>query len=82
MELYEQILLKAFEREALDKLWPEMAKHAEAIVAQQCYQALEQIQAVITNDRLTDAECFMQIEQIIRIYEQLGSDGGDRHDFG
>ena len=55
MELYEQILLKAFEREALDKLWPKMAKHAEAIVAQQCYQALEQIQAGSTKDRLAEA---------------------------
>ena len=38
--------------------------------------------AVIHDDSLTDNECFMKIEEIICVFEALGSNGGTRHDFG
>ena len=41
--------------------------------------ALDKIKTVINNDSLSDFEC---IEHIIRIFEEIGSDGGNRHDFG
>ncbi|WP_040197836.1 hypothetical protein [Candidatus Soleaferrea massiliensis] len=40
------------------------------------------IKAVIEDDSLQDAECFMKIEEIVRVFEQLGSSGKSRHDFG
>ena len=46
------------------------------------YQALQKIKAIINDDSLTDSECFMKIEEIINIFETLGSGGGTRHDFG
>ena len=67
MELYEEIL------RSLD---------AERIVALACYDALRRIRSILTDERLRDPECFQQIEEIVNVFESLGSDGGGRHDFG
>ena len=37
---------------------------------------------VIEDDSLEDDECFMKIEEIVCAFENLGSGGGNRHDFG
>lgn len=73
MELYEEIINSSI-------VLPEI--HAEKIVEKKCYQALREIQRIIRDDKLSDKECFMKIEQIICVFEALGSDGGTRHDFG
>ena len=39
---------------------------------------LEKIKTVIENDSLSDFEC---IERIVKIFEQIGSNAGNRHDF-
>lgn len=44
-------------------------------------QALEKIRGVLDDDRLDDQECFSRIEEIVKIYEEIGSDAGTRHDF-
>lgn len=44
-------------------------------------QALEKIRRVLDDDRLDDQTCFWKIEEIVKIYESIGSDGGSRHDF-
>ena len=41
--------------------------------------ALEQILLSLQDDELSDFEC---IEEIVEIFEDLGSDCGNRHDFG
>ncbi|MGI6114741.1 hypothetical protein [Luoshenia tenuis] len=46
------------------------------------YRALQNIQAIVRDDSLDDAQCFYKIEKIICTLEDLGSDGGSRHDFG
>ncbi|MDD6644044.1 MAG: hypothetical protein PUF80_07445 [Firmicutes bacterium] len=46
-----------------------------------CYRAIEQIKKVIEDERLSDANCFARIEEIVCILEELGTDGGSRHDF-
>ncbi len=33
------------------------------------------------DDSLSDAECFEQIEMVICVLEEIGSNGGVRHDF-
>ena len=53
-----------------------------AFVEGQCYQALQKIKAIIDDDYLDDAECFQKIEEIICVFEEIGSNGGNRHDFG
>lgn len=46
-----------------------------------CYGAIEQIKKVIEDERLSDANCFARIEEIVCILEELGTDCGSRHDF-
>ena len=51
------------------------------IVELQCYQALRKIREILDDDTLEDKECFDRIEEIVCLYEAMGSDGGSRHDF-
>lgn len=44
-------------------------------------RALEKIRKVLNDDRLDDQTCFWKIEEIVKIYEEMGSDGGSRHNF-
>ena len=52
------------------------------IVELECYKALRKIKAVLEDDALEDSECFQKIEEIVRAFEEIGSGGGSRHDFG
>ena len=58
---------------------PEKAKE---IVETESYRALVKIKRVLENDDLSDAECFNKIEEIVNIFEAMGSGCGNRHDFG
>jgi len=82
MDLYKEILAHALANEELRITFPALQLNAAQIVESACYQALEKIKAVIHDDSLTDGECFMKIEEIICVLEQMGSSGGSRHDFG
>lgn len=44
-------------------------------------RALEDIRKVLDDDRPDDQTCFWRIEEIVKIYESIGSNGGSRHDF-
>lgn len=46
------------------------------------YKALQKIKAILEDDSLEDSECFYRIEEIVCVFEDLGSDCGSRHDFG
>lgn len=46
------------------------------------YRALQNIQAIVRDDSLDDVQCYHRIEKIICTLEDLGSDGGGRHEFG
>lgn len=77
MELYEEILLHCL-KESQNLL----SLNAAQIVHDQVYEALRKIKMILEQDHLSDQECFCRIEEIVRVYEELGSDGGNRHDFG
>lgn len=47
-----------------------------------CDQALCRIRDILWDDALNDAECFLKIEEIVQVLEEIGSDGGSRHAFG
>ena len=81
MQLYQEILA-ALAKEEVQITFPNLKINLTEIVESESYQALQKIKAVITDDSLTDSECFMKIEEIINIFETLGSGGGTRHDFG
>ena len=52
------------------------------VVEGECFRAIQKIKAIIDDDSLDDRECFYKIEEIICALEGLGSNGGNRHDFG
>lgn len=78
MELYHQILAQYFA--SSQRFEDEI--NASAIVEGICYRALSSIQEVLNNPLLSDADCFRRIEQIVELFEQIGSYGNTRHDFG
>ena len=47
-----------------------------------CYMALKRIKMILEDDTLSDEECFLKIEEIVSVYESIGSGCGARHDFG
>ena len=83
MELYQEILCHVFANEKIQVSFPERI-HTDVtkIVELECYKALAKVKAIIENDALADSECFQQIEEIVCTFEELGSGGGSRHDFG
>lgn len=52
------------------------------IVCDRCYWALCRIKEILEDETLDDPQCFQKIEEIVCVLENLGSDGGLRHDFG
>lgn len=73
MQLNQEILIYLLKREGFD---------LQRNFDNECYRALAKIREVIRDDTLEDEDCFMRIEKIINIYEEMGSGGGTRHDFG
>lgn len=81
MNLCKDILVKILEDENIQINIVGLNDDVSKLFELECYKALEKIKAVIEDDSLEDKECFMKIEEIIRIFERMGSDGGFRHDF-
>lgn len=83
MELYQEILCHVFANEKIQVSFPELINtDVTKIVELECYKALAKVKAIIGNDALADSECFQQIEEIVCTFQELGSGGGTRHDFG
>ena len=77
-KLYIEILAQLLSQEEMRVAFPNLQLNAKEIIETECYCALQQIQAIIQNDDLSDFDC---MEAIVRLFEKLGSDGGTRHDF-
>lgn len=82
MKLYQEIVAEIVNREGCAAVCSGTEKTAANAVELVCYQALNRIKTVIEDDRLNDESCFRKIEEIVSILEELGSNGGNRHDFG
>ena len=78
MELYEKILCETIAREVI----PALNIDAAQLIEMKCYQAIQAIQQILSDDSLEDSECFYRIEEIVCALEEVGIDGGGRHDFG
>ena len=52
----------------------------QALLRERCVQALTAIRRVLDTD-MPDETCFQKIEEIVRVFEAIGADGGARHDF-
>ena len=83
MELYQEILCHVLANQKIQVSFPELINtDVTKIVELECYKALSKIKAILENDTLADSECFQQIEEIVCAFEELGSGGSSRHDFG
>lgn len=82
MELYQEILRHILADEKIQVSFPELTDSGiTKIVELECYMALRKIKAILEDDSLEDSECFYRIEEIVCVFEGLGSDCGSRHDF-
>ena len=76
MEIYKEILRSILLKEKmLEQICLEKLIHDRAV------QALEKIREVLSEEEYEDPECFWRIEEIVRVFEELGSDAGSRHDY-
>ncbi len=82
MDLYKEILIKLLEKESVEVRFENFNINMADIVECASYQALQKIKTIIEDESLEDSECFMRIEEIVCVFESLGSSGGNRHDFG
>ena len=82
MELYKEILAHALAYGEVKVTFENPNMDIPQIVEGQCYQALQKIKAIIADDSLEDDVCFLKIEEIVCVLEEIGSSGGGRHDFG
>ena len=82
MELYTEILAHFLAQENAQIIFPQLQLSAKDIIEMQCYKTLLKIQEIVRDDTLEDRECFERIEEIICVFETIGSNGGSRHDFG
>lgn len=81
MELYKEILTGFLEKQTICVTFPDLHMDPAQIITIESYKALEKIKAIMNDDSLEDKTCFMKIEEIVCLFERLGSDGGSRHDF-
>ncbi|MCL2883951.1 MAG: hypothetical protein FWF49_00510 [Oscillospiraceae bacterium] len=82
MDLYKEILIGVLENRAVEVAFPGLTIEAKDIVGMRCYQALQQIQLILQDDRLADKDCFQKIEAIVSALNKQNISTGSRHDFG
>ena len=83
MDFYESLLYNFSEklRAAVTPSDEEKQSLLAELMDSAACRTLEEIREVLDDERLDDQNCFQRIEEIVRLYEKLGSNGGSRHDF-
>ncbi len=81
-DLLADILSQAIATGKIQISFSGMDRTIAEVVEGECFRAIQKIKAIIDDDSLDDRECFYKIEEIICALEGLGSNGGNRHDFG
>ena len=82
MELYEELIINALKDERVTVFFPDLGFNAKEIVESASYTALLKIKKILEDPNLSDNECFTKIEEIVCLFEELGSNCRSRHDFG
>lgn len=81
MELLKDIIYDKIEKDEINVIILGKNTDIYKLLESTCYKALNDIKTILENDSLSDEECFLKIEEIIRVFERLGSNCGNRHDF-
>ena len=80
MDLYKSILIEILSRKKVKVSFENLkTENVNDIIENTSYKTIERIRKVLDNDELEDFEC---IERIVKLLEEIGYDGGSRHDFG
>ena len=82
MELYKEIVARALARGEIQVTFSGQEPDISKVAEDTCYKALKKIKAIIEDDSQNDKECFMKIEEIVCVLEEIGTNGVNRHDFG
>ena len=82
MDLYKDILIELLKKSTVEVRFKNVRLQSDKVVETECYKALKAIRTILANDELTDYECYRRIEMVVCLFEEIGSDGGGRHDWG
>lgn len=82
MELYKELLVQILAQQDVQVTFSNCSLDLNRLVESAAYQAICRIRALLEDDSLDDRACFKKIEEIVCIFEDMGSSGGGRHDFG
>ncbi|MBQ3054680.1 MAG: hypothetical protein IJC88_01090 [Oscillospiraceae bacterium] len=82
MDLYRDLLAEMIKKGELDIARLQSKETIDALIEMKCYRVLLSIREILDDDTIDDPACFERIERIVSLFEQLGSNGGSRHDFG
>lgn len=82
MDLYAEMLVEILSKQKIEIHFPELSFSMEELLEMGCHEALRKIKNILEDESLTDTVCFQKIEEMIKVFEEIGSDGGSRHDFG
>ena len=80
MELWRELLISGLQ-DTNNKIENVSDKALGEILESKCYQVLLEIKRTIDDEKLQDADCYIRIEEIIRVLEE-NCVFCDRHDFG
>lgn len=80
MELWRELLISGLQNEnyKLEYISDKMIKE---IIEKRSYEVLSQIKQVVDNEKLSDKDCFIKIEEVLCVLEK-NNIFCDRHDFG
>ena len=81
LDLYKEILVKILEKHDIKITFCDFNINERESIESVSYKMLQKIKTIIEDDSLCDKECFKKIEEIICVFEELGSNCGNRHDF-
>lgn len=80
MEVWKEILAWLLTHGEMEMRFPQ-APDLEKLFADKCYRALCEIKEILETEAYTDEDCFVRIEEVLRVYEKMGVSCGTRHDF-
>ncbi len=80
MELWKELLISGLQNDSIkrDNINDNILKE---IITDRCYRVLLKIKRILDDDKLSDKDCFIKIEEIICELEKENI-FVDRHDFG
>ena len=78
-QLFKEILSGILSKQDIQITFPNLKiDSVTEMVELESYKALKKIKTIMEDDSLSDFDC---VEQIVSVFENVGSDGGSRHDF-